>query len=478
MVCPERMAEVIPALEIHRGERISLVGGGGKTGLGFRLMAEARARGWTALFTTTTKILACQAGEAPFVVTEVDGASPAVLRERLCRDGRLVLVRRWLDEWDDTPGDRRQKVGGFPPEEVDRWGEVLAPDLLVVEADGSRHRPFKAPALYEPVVPSGTTLFVAMAGLSVLGRPLDARWVHRHERVAELANVSAGVLVEPELVATILAHPQGGRRGAPSGARRAVVLAQVGADALAQGREVARRLLIGGAFPRIVLADLDDPAAGIEAWLRPGREGGGVAAGSRVHAVVLAAGAGRRMGQNKLLLPLGDKALLAHAVDAALGCRAERVWVVLGAEAAAVRQALGTRPVGFLYSHGWEEGQAAAVRAAVKALGRQTDAMLFLAGDAPFVPAAHLDRLIERFEVGGATIVWSGNASDRGIPALFGRGTFPALSDLRGDVGGRALLGAFKEEAVVAASPSAVFTDIDTLQTYRQAGRWLESQNT
>ena len=183
------------------------------------------------------------------------------------------------------------------------------------------------------------------------------------------------------------------------------------------------------------------------------------------------------MGRSKLLLPLGDKPLLAHAVDAALGSRAERVWVVLGSEAAAIRQALGTRPIGFLYSHGWEEGQAAAVRAAVQGLGRQADAMLFLAGDSPFVPSAHLDRLIERFGVGDATIVWSGNASARTIPALFGQGAFSALGSLRGDVGGRALSGTFDKETVVEATSSSVLTDIDTVQTYRQAERWLERQN-
>jgi len=469
-------AEWIAGLGIRRGDRVALVGAGGKTGLALQLVAEARARGWTSLFSTTTRVLAPPERDEPFIVVGDSEPDLPLLHRQLRRSGHLFLARRWLQEWDETPAGRQQKVGGFAPEEIDRLAAVLQPDLVVTEADGSRHQSFKAPAPYEPVVPVGTTLLVVLAGLSVLGRPLDAAWVHRPERVAELAQAPMGTRLDAALVADVLAHPEGGRKGAPPAARQVALLAQATAERRPVGREIARRLLRRRAFERIVLGDLDDPAARVEVW--PGRAVEGVRRGTAalppVCAVVLAAGMARRMGQNKLLLPLGNRPLVAHAVDAAIGSLAGEVWVVLGAEARAVRRALGTRPLRFLLNRRWAEGQSSSLRRALAALPRRTEGVLFLAGDMPFVPPAHLDRMIERFRTGGADIVWSEAGSRRMVPALFGRSTFPALAGLMGDLGGRALAGTFGSEATVTVPSPDLLNDIDTPEAYEQAQRWQQ----
>ena len=61
--------------------------------------------------------------------------------------------------------------------------------------------------------------------------------------------------------------------------------------------------------------------------------------------LVLAAGTSSRMGRQKLLLPLGGRPLVAHAVDAALraGCL-EDVVVVVGRDAEDVERAVGRGP--------------------------------------------------------------------------------------------------------------------------------------
>ncbi len=451
---------ILACLGIHRGDRVALVGGGGKTTLAGRLVTAACTAGWTALFTTTTKVLP---PEEAFVVA---GDDPALepLRRRLVTRGKLFLLRRWLDERDDqAPSERQRKVGGFTPEVVDRLAGALQPDLLVVEADGSRHRPFKAPAAWEPQVPATTTVLAVLAGLSVIGRPLDSRQVHRPEQVAALSGIPLGAPVTPAAMAAVLAHPQGGRKGAPPQARTLAVLTQATAGRQPDGRRVARRLLAGGGFERVVLVDLDAPQAQAEVWPKPTEQ--------PVCAVVLAAGASRRMGRNKLLLPLAGKPLVAHAVEAALGSRADEVVVVLGAQAEAVRLALGGRPVQYLDNRAWSEGLAASVRLAVRALGERCAGLLFLAGDMPLVSPAHLDRLIAAFQEGPA-IVWSGDGRSRGIPALFGAATFPALRGLRGDVGGRSLAGHWPETTVL--TKPQVLWDVDTSMDWKQVEQWFQ----
>lgn len=463
--------DLLTALQISPGERLALVGGGGKTGLAGRLLAEARVRGWTALFTTTTKIFPPAPDGPALVILGTETGDLGALRRRLREERTLVLADRWLPEWEETPAGRQQKLGGLDPARADALAHILEADLLIVESDGSRHRPFKAPAPYEPVIPPGTSLVAVLAGLSILGRPLAEPYVHRPERAATLAGAPLGVAVDEELLAAVLAHPEGGSKGVPPSARAVAVLTQATAGRRPAGRRVARRLLAAGSFERVLLADLDEAWA--EVWRRD--EHGGLCCGDgrpQIAAVVLAAGAARRMGANKLLLPLAGKPLLAYAVDAALGSRAATVWVVLGNDAEAVRAALEKRPVGFLDNPRWTEGQSSSIRAALEALAEHAEGLLFLAGDMPLVSPDHLDRLMERFRPGTA-VVWSAWGEQHGIPALFGRETFAALEQLAGEVGGRALRGRFPEASVPVAAVEELL-DTDTPEDLERVRQCLE----
>ncbi|MGC8873859.1 MAG: selenium cofactor biosynthesis protein YqeC [Chloroflexia bacterium] len=452
---------MLAELGIGPGERIALVGAGGKTRLAGDLLAEARTRGWTVLFTTTTRILAPEHTQGLQLLVGLENVTEDALR----KTGALCVAARWLPEWDDTPTGRRQKLGGFPCETVDWLADLFKPDLLLVEADGSHHRPLKAPAAHEPQIPRSTTLVLVLAGLSCLERPLDERSGHRPERVAALSGRSLGTRIDPASIAAVLAHPEGGRKGIPPAARAVAVLTQADARRRAAGREVARRLLRTRAFRQVLLTDLDDPLSPVEVWPRS-RTG-------KVHAVVLAAGASQRMGRNKLLLPLGGKPLVGHAVDAAVGSQADAVWVVLGAEAPKVRAVLANRPVGFLYNRSWTDGLSSSIRRALEGPPGRGAAVLFLAGDMPFVPSNHLDRLIARYRTSGAPAIWSQAEGICGIPALFDARLFPTLRALRGDVGGRVLAGTLQGGEAEAVESPEMLRDIDSLPAYERAVQWM-----
>src|SRR5262249_4205924 len=98
---------------------------------------------------------------------------------------------------------------------------------LLNEADGSRMRPFKAPADHEPVIPEETTLVVPVVGADILGRSLDAEHVHRPELVSALSGAPLGTPITPAIVARVLAHPDGGRKGVPARARVVVMINKV-----------------------------------------------------------------------------------------------------------------------------------------------------------------------------------------------------------------------------------------------------------
>jgi molybdenum cofactor cytidylyltransferase len=116
-------------------------------------------------------------------------------------------------------------------------------------------RPFKAPATHEPVIPAETTLVVPVVGSDVFGQTLDAEHVHRPELVSALSGAPLGTLITPEMVAGVLAHPDGGRKGVPAGARVVVLINKVeDLPDRKPARETAERLLREPAIQAVVLA--------------------------------------------------------------------------------------------------------------------------------------------------------------------------------------------------------------------------------
>ena len=241
------------ALRMAPDEVVALVGGGGKTTAMFRLARDVVEGGGRAITTTTTRIFGAQIALAP---AHVPAAS--VTRGRLSAE--LALHRHVLVIGATDAGSG--KAEGIS---LDLFRQVRAwfPDVcLLNEADGSRMRPFKAPADYEPVIPADTTLVVVVVGADVLGRSLDAAHVHRPELVATLSGAPMGAPVTPAIVARVLADPQGGRKGVPADARVVVLINKVeGLPSRAPARETAERLLRDPAIHSVVLATLraEDP---------------------------------------------------------------------------------------------------------------------------------------------------------------------------------------------------------------------------
>lgn len=93
------------------------------------------------------------------------------------------------------------------------WIEFLCPhvaDLCVVEADGSRMLPFKAPRPTEPVLPASlptSAAVVAVVGLDALGVPLDEDHVCRAEIVIKVAQTTDKVThVTPCIVGKVMGN--------------------------------------------------------------------------------------------------------------------------------------------------------------------------------------------------------------------------------------------------------------------------------
>lgn len=158
-----------------------------------------------------------------------------------------------------------------------------------------------------------------------------------------------------------------------------------------------------------------------------------------IAAVVLAAGASRRLGQPKQLLPYEGSTLIDVVVSRVCAAGCTRVGVVIGAHADEVVRAIASRPVELIENPQWEEGIASSLRAAV-AWARRTscDGLLVCVGDQPYLSTCHLQQLMSRFTTHRPVASRYRDAPD--IPAIFGREAFGSLEALRGDRGASQVL--------------------------------------
>jgi molybdenum cofactor cytidylyltransferase len=179
-----------------------------------------------------------------------------------------------------------------------------------------------------------------------------------------------------------------------------------------------------------------------------------------VSVVILAAGSSSRMGQSKQLLPWGNETLLTHAIKIATASRAERVFVVLGDNETAHRKAIETLPVTIVVNADWRRGMGSSIKAGLTA-AKDSDAVLFMVCDMPFVTSQHLDDII------GTThpIVASKYQDVVGVPALFRKEMFGELMRIEDSEGARTVIRNHKSAIIGLKSGE----DLDTPGDYKKA---------
>jgi molybdenum cofactor cytidylyltransferase len=216
------------AFDLHPGgELVSFTGGGGKTSLLFALSRELSAAGKRVVGTTTTRIATAEVLRAPAYCLARDLST---LEEKLQAQGFCVVVG----------GVGHDKAKNVPLELPAQLLARPGVDYVLVEADGAKMLPVKAPDRHEPAVPPQTTLLVPVVGIDALSAPLEAI-AHRPRLLAALLDISLHETLAPHHVAHLLTSEDGALRNAPPGARIVPLINKVESEAqLAQALAIAR----------------------------------------------------------------------------------------------------------------------------------------------------------------------------------------------------------------------------------------------
>jgi len=197
------------ALNLKERAFISLVGAGGKSSLFALLAQELSQQKKKIILTTTTHMFTWQLN--PFVKTEnlIEFNDEMIMEDNIKKyfhqnkSGEIVLIHHRIKEKEG------EKVSGPPPLYLDKWwGDKLA-DYFLVEADGARRKPIKAPASHEPVIPDSTTDLIGVIGIEAIGLPLEENNVFRPHIFSQLTGIKLGEKISLDAITNLIYHPQG-----------------------------------------------------------------------------------------------------------------------------------------------------------------------------------------------------------------------------------------------------------------------------
>jgi len=429
---------------------IAFTGAGGKTTALFQLARQLPA---PVVVTTTTHLGLWQAALA---------------------DNHVVLTRPQEIAWQgvtliSAPARQDERLEGVN-ESVLYWLYEISKDHsrpLLIEADGARQKPLKAPGEHEPPIPLFAAQVIVVAGLQGVGKRLNEVNVHRPAAFAHLSGLEMEGVITPQALARLLKHPRGGLKNIPPRARRIALLNQADSPELqAVGKSLADALL--PSFDSVLIASLTRQEV--------------FAVHEPVAAVILAAGESRRLGQPKQLLSWRGEPFVRQVAQAALQANLSPVVVVSGAYAEGVEKAVEGLPVQLVRNEAWRSGQSSSIRLGVEILRAGPDspldlpqekrkvesgAAIFLLADQPQVTPEVLRALCERHAATLAPIVAPLVQGQRANPVLFDRCTFSDLETLEGDVGGRAIFSRHRVE-YLPWHDEQLLLDVDTQEDYQR----------
>ncbi|WP_160317258.1 selenium cofactor biosynthesis protein YqeC [Oxobacter pfennigii] len=203
--------DIKEAFDIKEKEVVSFVGAGGKTSLIKLLAEELKSEKARTVITTTTYMYAEKSVIA-------DGSYD-----------RLFLLLKSLPEsiFPIMAGkeiNNEGKLKGVSCDFIDRLNNSGHFTYILSECDGSKKKPFKAFAIHEPVVPECTSIYIAVAGLDCLNKPLNDDNVHRPKIICDIAERKMEELIDEDIYVSVFTHSEGLFRASRKGFKNITVL--------------------------------------------------------------------------------------------------------------------------------------------------------------------------------------------------------------------------------------------------------------
>jgi molybdenum cofactor cytidylyltransferase len=433
-------------LRLSKTPRLAFVGAGGKT-TALSILAKEMSK--PLLVTTTTHLGDWQTSFVDHHVILGENPDLRMVEDQL--EG-IVLV---------TQNKHENRLVGLKPENMKAVYEFCEKHKLslLMECDGSRQLPIKAPGKNEPLIPDFVDTVVVVAGLTCLGKSVNETTIHHPEIFSTFSNLQQGELITKKALVRLLLHKDAGLKNIPSWARKIVLLNQADTLSLqAQAGSLAKQLL--NAYDGLIVAELQKPR--IYGLFEP------------TAAIILAAGSSSRYGQAKQLLDYQGVPFIRAVTQAAIDANLDPIVIVTGADTIPIENAVKFLDgnIRIIQNPNWQVGQSASIKAGIRAItggdpfrNDRTSGFpgsaIFLLADQPQVAPIFLRTLVDYHTQTLLPVIAPMVEGRRGNPVLFDRVTFPDLLQLEGDLGGRGIFSKYSPHYIPWIE-SSILLDVDT----------------
>jgi molybdenum cofactor cytidylyltransferase len=432
--------DLINRFRLSKDSKIALVGSGGKTTLMFELARSFKSQ---VICTTTTHMAQDQLNKADhhFEVNHLNDIPDLNWKGQ----GEVIIIT--------GPPVETNRVRGPDPvllakivELAEAWGCPL-----LVESDGARKLPIKAPDEHEPAIPDFVDTVITLIGLSGLGKPLNAKWVHRPALFSKLTGLEPESVINSTHLVEALISDQGGLKNISPGIHKILMINQI--DSFPNWKTFHDQMdLLLSHYHQVAFGVLEDQML--------------LEVHHRTAGIVLAGGGSTRFGEPKQLLDWKGKTLLEHTVQTGLSAGLTPIIVVTGSNHESISSII-PEDVKVKHNPDWQQGQSTSVKVGVKSLSEDVGGVVFLLVDQPLIPPELILTLRQAHARNQADIICP-DAGDRpGNPVLFDRRVFKDLIQLEGDQGGKVLFNRYSPYFINWNDPT-VQIDIDSPEDYQR----------
>lgn len=187
-----------------------------------------------------------------------------------------------------------------------------------------------------------------------------------------------------------------------------------------------------------------------------------------INAIILAAGQSQRMGKPKPLLKFEDKTFLEQIISVLKLSDADRVTVVLGAEAETIKKSIDLSGTNVVINKDYQKGQLSSLIVAIKDTPDETEVILVCLVDNPFITRKVVNEIITKFKETNKPIIVPVFNKERGHPTLFSKSLFNELLNAPEEQGARYVLYSNEEKILeLETSESGILIGIDTPADYK-----------
>ncbi len=379
--CFENMDSLAEALLKNHGAKvaISVVGAGGKTSFIHFLAKYYCAMGMKVLVSTTTHMKK----ENGFLT------EPGEIRRALAERGYAFA---------GTPDpENQEKIIALSKETISEISDL--PDVLLIEADGARRKPFKAPYPWEPVLYHPSSAVIIVLGMNAAGNKISSV-CYNPEGVAEAAEAAADDILTEELMEKTV--------------------------------------------ERTYLRKFSAEYPGMPVYIFKNFYG----VEKTIHCIYLASGFSRRYGGNKLVSVYSGKKLYRHVLDKLMAIKKEeqiKIDITVVTQYAEILQDLKNEDVLTAVNTDPSRGISSSLQVGIRELektGRLNsgDVLVFFVADQPHLKKESIENFITGFEYSRKDMGCMGLSGEYGNPCAFSLSRTEELKKLTGEHGGKTIL--------------------------------------